>query len=176
MVQQQQPVYDTPTTSRRARRVERRTWVPRIGAGMILGAIGALGVILSLFFSWRTGSGEPSDIPIAFLWDHTTTSQNPSLLIALIPLAIILVVGAVVPGGPGARIFGGLLTLVVVGLFAYQLNRLVDDLGGSLSDALDTGFYLAAIGGLVAFVSGFLPSGWMRRRTVETEVGGPDDR
>jgi hypothetical protein len=76
----------------------------------------------------------------------------------------------------GARIVGGLLTLVVVGLFAYQLNRLVDDLGGSLSDALDTGFYLAAIGGLVAFVSGFLPSGWMRRRTVETEVGHPDDR
>jgi hypothetical protein len=65
--------------------------------------------------------------------------------------------------GKGARIFGGLGVLVVAGLFAYQLSRLTDDLGGSMSDALDTGFYFAAIGGLIGFVSGFLPSGWAAR-------------
>jgi hypothetical protein len=176
--QQRQPVYEAPLATRRERQIDRRSWVPRLGPGMILGAIGSLGVVLSLFFSWRTGSVEPSDIPIAFLWDHTTTSQNPSLLIALIPLAIILAVGTVVPRGAGARGFGGLGALVVAGLFAYQLSVLADDVGGSVSDALDTGFYLAAIGGIIALVSAFLPSGWASRRTVEreTEVADPNYR
>ncbi|MDQ1431350.1 MAG: hypothetical protein QOF40_1952 [Actinomycetota bacterium] len=176
--QQQRPVYETPVAARRERRIDRESWVPRVGPGMILGAVGSLGVILSLFFSWRIGSIDPSEIPVAFLWDHTTTSQNPSLLILLIPLAIILVVGTLVPGGAGARLFGGLATLVVVGLFLYQLSRLTDDFGGNVGDALDTGFYLAAIGGLIAFVSGFMPSGWLRRRTVdrEVEVADPDYR
>jgi hypothetical protein len=175
---QRQAVHEAPAPTRRERQIDRQTWVPRMGPGMILGAVGSVGVILSMFFSWRTGSVDASDIPVAFLWDHTTTSQNPSLLILLIPLAIILVVGTVVPGGAGARMIGGLLTLVVAGLFLYQLSRLTDDVGGNVGDALDTGFYLAAIGGLIAFVSGFLPSGWLRRRTVdrEVEVGDPDYR
>ena len=168
--------YDAPPTRRRERRVDRASWTPTFGPGMVLGALGSLGVILSIFLSWRTGAGHPSDIPIAFLWDHTTTAQNPSLLIALIPLAIILVVGTAMPGGAGARIFGGLGVLVVAGLFAYQLSRLTDDFGGSVSDALDTGFYFAAIGGLIGFVSGFLPSGWAARRTVEQDTAVIDER
>jgi MFS superfamily sulfate permease-like transporter len=143
---------------------------------MALGALGTLGVILSIFLPWRTGSGHPSDIPFAFLWDHTTTAQNPSLLIALIPLAIILVVGTVLPGGAGARIFGGLCVLVVAGLFAYQVSRVTDAFGGSVSDALDTGFYFAAIGGLIGLVSGFLPSGWAAHRTVERDSAVDDGR
>ena len=41
-------------------------------------------------------------------------------------------------------------------------------------DVLDTGFYVAAIAGLVGFVSGFLPSGWAQRRWTQTET--VDDR
>ena len=77
----------------RARVVERRSWGPTIGPGMIVGALGTIGVIVAMFLPWRTGSVYPSDVPVAFLWDHTTTSQNPSLLILLIPLAILLAVG-----------------------------------------------------------------------------------
>jgi len=153
---------------RRERVVDRRTWVPAtIGPGMILGALGAAGVIISMFLAWRTGSVYPSDIPVAFLWDHTTTAHDPSLLILLIPLAIVLVVGTVVPMGAGVRLFGAICTLVVVGLFAYQLHRALD---AKLGDVLDTGFYFAAIGGVIAFVSGFLPSGWAARRTVDREA------
>jgi hypothetical protein len=79
------------------------------------------------------------------------------------------------PRGAGARIFGGLGALVVAGLFAYQLSRLTDDLGGSMSDALDTGFYFAAIGGLIGFVSGFLPSGWAASHTVEQDTAVVDE-
>ena len=164
-----------PPLTRRERRMDRSTWTPRVGPGMVLGALGSAGVIISMFLAWRTGDAHPSDIPVAFLWDHTTTAQNPSLLIALIPLAIILVVGTVMPRGSGARIFGGLVALLVAGLFVYQLSRVTDDIGGSVSDALDTGFYFAAIGGLIGLLSGFLPSGWAQRHTVEHETALNDD-
>ena len=105
--------------------------------------------------------------------DRGATSSL-SLLILLIPLAVVLVIGALVPMGAGVRLFGALGTLIVTGVFAYQLHRAVDALGGDLGDVLDTGFYLAAIGGLVAFVSGLLPSGWRTRREVTRSVSRDD--
>ena len=136
---------------------------------MILGALGAAGVIVSLFLPWRESGVHPSDIPVAFLWDRGATSSL-SLLILLIPLAVVLAIGAFVPMGAGVRLFGALGTLVITGVFAYQLHRTVDALGGDLGDVLDTGFYLAAIGGLVALVSGLMPSGWRTRREVVRSV------
>jgi len=154
--------------------VERQTSRPVVfGPGMVLGALGAAGVIVSMFLPWRESGVYPSDIPVAYLWDRGTTSSL-SLLVVLIPLAIVLVIGAFVPMGAGVRLFGALGTLVATGLFAYQLHRTVDALGGDLGDVLDTGFYLAAIGGLVAFVSGLMPSGWRTRREVTRSVA--DDR
>src|SRR6266478_2402198 len=63
----------------RQRTVDRRIWVPTLGPGMVLGALGAIGMIFSLFLPWRSGSVYPSDIPLAFLFDHTTTATSPSL-------------------------------------------------------------------------------------------------
>ena len=81
---------------------------------------------------------------------------------------MIIGVGAFLPRAAGARVIGGIGTLLVAALFAYQLHEVLDAFPGSnLSDQLDTGFYVAAIGGLVAFISGFMPSGWSRRRTVD---------
>jgi hypothetical protein len=158
---------------REGRVVERETSRPAVfGPGMILGVLGAAAVIVSMFLPWRESGVYPSDIPVAFLWDRASTSSL-SLLIVLIPLAVVLVIGAFVPMGAGVRLFGALGTLVVAGLFAYQLHRTVDALGGNLGDVLDTGFYLAAIGGLVAFVSGLIPSSWRTRREVIRSV--PDD-
>jgi len=165
-----EPVHSTVPT-RRERRVERSSWAPRVGPGMVLGAIGTVGVVVSMFLSWRSGGVHPSDIPFAFLYDRDTASTSPSLLIALIPLAVILAVGTLMPRAAGLRVLGGLGTIVVAGLFAYQLHEVLDRFpGSSLSDQLDTGFYVAAIGGVLALISGFIPSGWTRRRTVEDET------
>jgi hypothetical protein len=41
-----------------------------------------------------------------------------------------------------------------------------DALGTDFGNALDPGFYVAAIGGLVGFVSGFLPTTYVSRRVV----------
>ena len=158
---------------REGRVVERQTSRPVVfGPGMILGALGAAGVIVSMFLPWRDGGVYPSDIPVAFLWDRGATSSL-SLLILLIPLAVVLVIGSFVPMGAGVRLFGAVGTLIVTGVFAYQLHRTVDALGGDLGDVLDTGFYLAAIGGLIAFVSALIPPGWRTRREVIRSV--PDD-
>jgi hypothetical protein len=125
---------------------------------MILGAIGTIGVIVSMFLPWRTGSVYPSDVPAAFLWDRTTGTHDPSLLIFLIPLAVILLVGTLVPMGAGARFVGSVGVLIVTGVFAYQLNRTVSA-NSSLGDVLDTGFYFAAIGALIGLVSAILTAG-----------------
>ena len=146
--------------TRRSRRA-RRT----IGPGMVLGLLGAIGIVVSMFLSWRVGSVHPSEIPAAFLWDRGVTS-DPSFLIYLIPLAALLTIGALLPGAGALRLLAGLGTLVVVGLFAYQLHRVTDALGTDFGNALDPGFYVAAIAGLVGFVSGFLPTTSVSRRVV----------
>jgi hypothetical protein len=174
-----QVVVDQPAPPvRRRRLVERREPVPvLVSPGMILGALGALGVAVSLFLSWRDPSLSPSDVPVSFLWDRNTSDVDPSLLIVLIPIAVILVVGAITPLGAGLRLFGGAAMLVVAGLFAYQLNRWFGGPrgNGDISDVLGTGFYVGTIGGLLAFASGLVATPWAaRRESVDSEV--VDDR
>jgi hypothetical protein len=79
------------------------------------------------------------------------------------------------PQASAARIVGALGTIVVVVLYAIQLNDQLDQFpGADLGDVLDTGFYVAAIAGVVGLVSGFMPSGWSQRRSSRTET--IDDR
>ena len=175
MASVQQPP-DTTPVARRDRRVDHASWVPTVGPGMVLGVLGTVGVVVSMFLPWRTGGVHPSDIPVGFLFDSTTTAQNPSLLIALIPLALILAVGSLMPRASAARIIGGLGVLAVVALFGVQLHYVLDRFGGSsVWDAFDSGFYVASIAGLVGMVSGFMPSGWTRRRWTESDAT-VDDR
>src|SRR4051794_22721075 len=135
---------------RHDRRIERDRWVPALGPGMVLGAIGTVVLVVSMFMPWRTPEVHPSGIPFAFLFDDGTTANDPSILLALIPLAILLAVGTVMPRASAARIVGALGTIAVVVLFAVQLNDVTDKfVGSSLGDVLDTGFYVAAIASLV---------------------------
>jgi hypothetical protein len=87
----------------------------------------------------------------------------------LIPLAVLLGIGSLMRGGAGLRIVAGLLTLVVVGVYAYQLHELTDRLGVSFSDALEPGFYVAAVAGLGGLVSGFVPTTVASRRSERVE-------
>ena len=148
-----------PRRSRARATPERKWWGPLVWSpGLVLGAIGAFCTLLSLFIPWHVGNAYPSDIPLAFLWDKTTKAHDPSLLLILIPVLIIVIVGALSPLGRGLRGFGGFVMLVVTGLFAYQLNALLAHSGTNLGDVLSTGFYLAAVGGLFSFSSSFARS------------------
>jgi hypothetical protein len=149
----------TLSEERRSRTIEHRSWVPGFGPGTIIGTLGASGVIVSLFLPWQAGGIHPTNIPIAFLWDGSTRSSDPSLLAFLVPLAVILIVGALAPIGVTLRIVGAIGVLIVAGVFAYQLDRAIAAFPGTkLSDVLDAGFYVATIGGILAFVSAVLPT------------------
>jgi hypothetical protein len=132
-------------------------WGITVGPGMIVGAAATVGLVVSMFMSWRAGSVHPSEIPAAFLWDRDATGDT-SLLIFLIPLAALLGIGSFMRGGSALRLFAGFLAMVVVGLFAYQLHEVTDRLNISFSNALDPGFYVAGIAAIAGFVSGFLPT------------------
>jgi hypothetical protein len=163
---------------RRDRRVERASWVPTLGPGMVLGALATIGLIVAMLMSWRAVDVHPSGVPVAFLFDDTTTATDPSILLLLIPMAILLGIGTLLPQASAARLIGGLGTIAVVTLFGVQLQQALDKIPGSdLGDALETGFYVAAIAGLLGLVSGLLPSGWATRRWSETDstVGREDD-
>ncbi len=147
--------------------VPRRTWWAPLAfsPGLILGGLGAVGVVLSLFLPWRDPSVHADAVPVAFLWDKSTKATDPSLLVVLIPIAVVLIVGALSPLGAGLRLLGALAVLAVAGLFAYQLSVVVTFLfkGSDVGDVLSTGFYMAAIGGLFALASAFVPA-WLGRR------------
>ena len=166
----------TAPVGRRDSRTERASWVPTLGPGMVLGAIGTIGLIVAMLMSWRTNV-HPSGIPFAFLFDDGTTAHDPSILLALIPMAVLLGVGTAMPRASAARMVGAIGTIIVVTLFAIQLNQQVDQFPGTnVGDLLDTGFYVAAIAGLVGLVSAFLPSGWAERRWSRTESIVDDGR
>ncbi len=55
------------------------------------------------------------------------------------------------PFGAGLRLLGSIVLLAVAGVFAYQLDRSLFG-GTDLGDVLDSGFYVAAVGGVVALV------------------------
>src|SRR5262245_3644477 len=159
-------VSHSPARALSSSSVERRTWSSlSIGPGMILGALGTAGVIVSLFLPWRDSGVYPSDIPVEYLWNRGATG-NPSLLILLIPLAVVLGIGVFVPMGSALRLIGALGVLAVAGVFALQLHRTRDALGNDLGDGLVTGLYFAAIVGIIAIVRGFFHTGWGRRVEV----------
>ncbi len=139
-----------------------------VGPGMVVGVVATIALVVSMFISWRAGGVHPSDIPAAFLWDRQATG-DPSFLVYLIPLAGLLGIGSLMRGGAGLRIIAGLLTLVVVGVYAYQLHELTDRLGVSFSDALDPGVYVAGLAGLAGLVSGFVPTTVRSRRTEQVD-------
>ncbi|HEU5308389.1 MAG TPA: hypothetical protein VFW97_13740 [Acidimicrobiia bacterium] len=140
---------------------------------MVVGLVATAGLVVSMFMAWQSHRVHPSSIPAAFLWDRHATG-DPSFLVYLIPLAVLLGIGSVVRWGRGLRLIGGLLTMAVVGVYAYQLHELTHALGASFRDALEPGFYVAAVSAVVGFVSGFLPTtlGTRRAASVDTMNDG----
>ncbi len=162
--------HEAPAT----RPVSQERWWTRtyLGPGRILGALGVAGVVLGMLMSWRDPGVHATGIPVSYLWDRTTRSTDPSLLIVLIPIAVVLALGVIAPLGAWLRFAAGLAMLAVTGLFAYQLYVGIGAANGGpgLTDVLGPGFYAAASGAVLAFVSGVIHSaGFLRRPAVITE-------
>jgi cytochrome c biogenesis protein ResB len=83
----------------------------------------------------------------------------------LLPIALMLVLGALVHRGRALRLLGGLVMLVAAGMFTYQLHRTVRD-GDAMADSLGSGWYAAVVGGLLGFMSGLVPGTRSAHREV----------
>jgi hypothetical protein len=135
-----------------------------VGPGQIITALGALAVGVACFLDWlRAGDGllsaKADVVPWDFLW-HKTSTSTTSLLVWLIPIAALIAVAAIVPQLRFVALAGGIAALAVAGLYAYQLNGLIDlqsrDIG-SVYDRLGIGDYVVAGGGFLAVVGTLVP-------------------
>src|SRR5690242_10411690 len=84
------------------RRTQRSRWGVAVGPGMIVGLIATAGLVVSMFLAWQSRGVHASDIPAAFLWDKHATG-SPSMLVYLIPLAVLMGIGSVMRGGSALR-------------------------------------------------------------------------
>ena len=164
--------------ARQDRRIERASWVPTLGPGMVLGAIGTVGLVVAMFMSWQTNGVHPSGIPFAFLFDYKTTAQDPSILLALIPMAVLLAVGTAMPRASARRASSARSARSPCSCCSPSSSA-----GRSTSSRARTWVTCSTPAStsrrspaLVGLVSGFMPSGWAERRWTETESTVEDRR
>jgi hypothetical protein len=140
---------------------------PSLDAGPVVAAVGGLAVGVSSWLAWLASvEGSPTESafqgPAWFLIDKNATRAGLSLGILVLVVGIIVIVGAVVQGMGMLSLIGGLLGLLVVLLFTYQLNRAVNDFNDgpgvdvNLTDFLGLGVYVALVGTILAIIGGFM--------------------
>lgn len=137
------------------------------GTGALVGLLGAALTAVSGWLTWLTGSQVPRqsgyDTPARFLFDSHATAGGVSLGVVTLIVGVLGVIGAVLAGGRLAAIALGVASVVVAGLFAYQLRISVRDLDRALRlglrvrDVIGIGPFAAAVGGVIAIIGALLP-------------------
>jgi hypothetical protein len=128
--------------------------------------VGAVLVAVSIFLDWadlsvgsQSFSTAAKGVPIEFLWDKNTSSTDPSLLIALIPAAVAILVG-IIHKVRLLAVLGGLVSIVVAGLYVYQVNSGLDQLPESIRSIFDfigIAPWFALVGGILGLIGGLIP-------------------
>jgi len=142
---------------------------PSITPAMVITLVGAVIVVVSIFLNWIDFSaagdaltGKAADVPVEFLVDKDTGSEDPSIIVLLVPAAVLLLVGAIIAKARVAAILGGILAIVVPVLYAIQVQRGLDEGSGvlqdlGLTDFIGIGVYVGLVGGIVGLVGSLLP-------------------
>jgi hypothetical protein len=131
---------------------------------LVIGAVSAVAVFVSAFLAWFSfegpdGSLNGTSVPVEFLWNTSIGGDGVSLLVALGPLAALILVGAIFGQARALAVIGGVLAVVVAILFVVQTNSLLDDLriDEGTFDALGIGPYIAFAGGIAGIFAGLVP-------------------
>ncbi len=105
-----------------------------------LALVGAAAVLVGVFLPWVSdalGGGNGFDVPLSFLWS-LQNADGVKLGVLMLVVAGAATALSFVPGtGPLRRILG-LVAMAVAVVYGIQLFRLIDQLGGSAGDVLDT--------------------------------------
>ena len=134
---------------------------------LVVCIMGAVLVIVSIFLSWfDTSVGSRSvtfngrETPLDFLWDKSSDSDDPSLVIALVPAAVLIGVGAL-KQLRWLALIGGIVAIVVALVFGYQINRVANDLPPGvdigLFDLIGIAPWFALLGGIFGVVGALVP-------------------
>jgi hypothetical protein len=129
--------------------------------------IGAVLVVVSIFLNWldvSTGgqsfTANGREVPLDFLWDKNTGSEDPSLIVALIPAALLIGIGAL-NKLRWLALIGGILAIVVAVLYGYQVDQGLSDLPPSADigffDFIGIAPWFALVGGILGVVGGVIP-------------------
>jgi len=129
--------------------------------------IGAVLVIVSILLNWvdrsigaQAFTANGREVPLGFLWDNNTTSEDPSLVVALIPAALLIGVGAL-KRLRWLALVGGVLAIVVAVLFGYQVDQGLSDLPPQAEvgffDWIGIAPWFALVGGILGVVGALVP-------------------
>jgi hypothetical protein len=133
----------------------------RVVAAIAGGAI-IVGALLDWFKGFSGGASNAFDVPFSYIFDSTTTSQDPKLGIFVLVIGIVAIVCAFLPSVSVLRRVAGAAAVAIAILFVVQTNDLIGESGASLTDVVGIGVWVTGIAGLVVAV---LPSGASKRST-----------
>ncbi|MDQ6855021.1 MAG: hypothetical protein M3046_15265 [Actinomycetota bacterium] len=137
------------------------------GSGALIGLLGAALTAVSGWLTWLTGSRIPHqcgyDTPAKFLLDSHATAGGVTLGLVMLLIGVLGVIAAILPHGRVPAIVLGVVSVVVAGLFVYQLRLAVHELNRTahlalqVRDIIGIGPFVAAAGGVVAVIGALLP-------------------
>jgi Ca2+/Na+ antiporter len=137
------------------------------GPGALVGALGAALTAVSGWLTWLTGSQAPHqsgyDTPAKFLLDSHTTAGGVTLGVVMLIIGVLGMIAAILAHGRVPAIALGVVSVVVAGLFVYQLRLAVHELNRTtqlalqVRDVIGIGPFAAAAGGVVAVIGALLP-------------------
>lgn len=150
----------TATDDRTTGRAPAPGWA--FGPGQVLAALGAIALVVSAFLNWQDFVGRTAHgtkVPVDFLVDRTNVHGDISILAPLAVAAVIIAIGVLMPGGRLLIVLGGILGLVVVGLYCRNVQRNLDliNTDQDVLDFISIGTYLAFAGSVAAIIGGLIP-------------------
>jgi hypothetical protein len=154
--------------------------------------LGIAAVVASMLLHWldftvsiaglrRNSTANAWDVPAAFLFDYKTNSNDPSLLIVLVPIAALALADVLLFRHRVVTFLAGIATLATVGLYAYQLDRTANRiaeasrniLNPSVTDLAGLAPYVALVGGILLLVGAVLTRPAPSFRPAATTADGP---
>jgi hypothetical protein len=124
-------------------------------ASAIAGVLGGVGVIIGALVDWyQVGPTNAFHIPIAFLFDTSTTDLNPKLAYFLLALGLVGGILSLVPGTGWVRAACGALALTAGILFAVRIGDAISFSSTvDVTDVMGAGPWVTGISGLLLLAS-----------------------
>jgi len=127
---------------------------------MVVGVLAGLGVIIGALVQWyQFGSSNAFHLPVAILFDYSTTDQNPKLAYLLLACGIVGVILSFVRGTRWARFVCGAVALGAAIAFAVTVGNEFSSTNLSVTDIIGAGPWVTGISGLALLISPMIGSG-----------------